>query len=72
MQIRPEQLSFQKNYRWMTVFIVLSFGILLGRLVQMQLIQGREYRDQAHNLMIRRITIKAKRGVIMDHKKQYR
>ncbi len=68
MQIRPEQLSFQKNYRWMTVFIILSFGILLGRLVQMQLIQGRDYRDQAHNLMIRRVTIKAKRGVVMDRR----
>jgi len=68
MQIRPEQSSFLKKYRWMTVFIVLSFAVLLGRLVQMQLIQGHDYRDQAHNLMIRRITIKAKRGVIMDRR----
>jgi penicillin-binding protein 2 len=68
MQIRPEQSSFLKKYRWMTVFIVLSFAVLLGRLVQMQLVQGRDYRDQAHNLMIRRITLKAKRGVIMDRR----
>ncbi len=52
----------------MTVFIVVCFAILLGRLVQMQLIQGRDYREQAHNLMIRRVTIKAKRGVIMDRR----
>ena len=68
MQVRPEQTAFLRKYRWMTVFIIACFAILLGRLVQMQLIQGRDYREKAHNLMIRRVTLKAKRGVIMDRR----
>jgi penicillin-binding protein 2 len=68
MQIRPEQTDFLRKYRWMTVFIILCFAVLLGRLVQMQIVGGRDYREQAHNLMIRRVTLKAKRGVIMDRR----
>ncbi|MFH2010222.1 MAG: penicillin-binding protein 2 [bacterium] len=68
MQVRPDQAEFTRKYRWMTVFIVLCFSVLVGRLIQMQLLQGSDYREQAHNLMIRRVTLKAKRGVIMDRR----
>ncbi len=68
MRVRPELADQNRKYRFMTVFIIVCFAVLLGRLVQMQILEGSAYREQARGLMIKRITLKAKRGLIKDRR----
>ncbi len=68
MQVRPEQKQFVRHYRWLTAVIILTFGLLVGNLAYLQIYKGPAYRQQSHDLMIRKRTIAAKRGLIRDRR----
>ena len=54
------------NVRGYLVFIVITFLILIGRLFQIQVINGANYQTQSSNNTLRLIDIPAKRGDITD------
>ncbi len=56
------------NGRFIFIYIILAiFTILcIGRLFNLQIVNGDEYKEQAENRLVRACTIKAPRGEIMD------
>ncbi|MCL5036708.1 MAG: penicillin-binding protein 2 [Chloroflexi bacterium] len=58
----------KKTYktRWVKIILWIFFLLLVGRLFQLQAIQGKSYKEKALDNMIRRIPITAPRGNILD------
>ena len=65
---RSELSEFRRRYRWIRLFVVLTFLVLVGRLVQLQLIDGSSHSQQSLNNVIRTVPIPAVRGRIFDSK----
>ena len=65
---RREVSEFKKRYRWMRLFVVLTFLVLIGRLVQLQLIDGTEHYQESLSNVIRTVSVPAVRGRIFDAK----
>ncbi|NLN62443.1 MAG: penicillin-binding protein 2 [Myxococcales bacterium] len=70
MQIssRNELSEFRKRYRWMSLFVVLTFLVFASRLVYLQLIQGSALYSESISNIIRTVTIPAVRGRVFDDK----
>ena len=43
---RSESSEFRRRYRWMRLFVGLTFLVLVVRLVQLQLVDGKEHHDE--------------------------
>jgi penicillin-binding protein 2 len=65
---RSELSEFRRKYLWMRLFVILTFLVLVGRLVQLQLIDGEEHRQESLSNVIRTSSIPAVRGQIIDAK----
>ncbi len=65
---RSELSEFRRRYRWMKLFVALSFVVLMVRLVQLQLVDGDEHHQQSLANVIRNDSIPAVRGRIFDNK----
>ena len=65
---RSEQSEFRRRYRWMRFFVVLTFLVFVGRLVQLQIVRGPELRDESIANVVRTVSIPAVRGRIFDDK----
>ncbi|MBC7174200.1 MAG: penicillin-binding protein 2, partial [Polyangiaceae bacterium] len=63
---RRELGEFKKRYKWMALFVVSIFSIIVGRLVQLQLIQGEEWRAIGRENVTKTFTLPATRGVLRD------
>jgi penicillin-binding protein 2 len=63
---RSDVSEFRKRYRWMALVAFLAFGAIVVRLFQLQVIKGADYARQAHENVIRRVTIPTTRGIIRD------
>lgn len=58
--------EFRKRFRWIVLFVLLSFLVLLGRLFYLQVIQYEDYRRLALDNIIRTYEQPAVRGTIRD------
>jgi len=58
--------EFRKRYKWFAAFAFLAFAVLLGRLFQLQALQGAEYAAIAHDNIVRRVEVPTIRGTIRD------
>jgi penicillin-binding protein 2 len=65
---RSELSEFRRRYRWIRFFVILTFLVLVGRLVQLQLVDGQSLSDQSLNNVVRTVPIPAVRGRIFDSK----
>ena len=65
---RSELSEFRKRYRWMRLFVALTFLVLVGRLVQLQLIDGDQHHQESLSNVIRTVPIPAVRGRMFDSK----
>jgi penicillin-binding protein 2 len=65
---RSELSEFRRRYRWIRLFVVLTFLVLVGRLVQLQIIDGEEHSEESLNNVVRTVKIPAVRGRIFDSK----
>lgn len=63
---RSDVGEFRRRYKWMALFAVLASLTLIGRLFQLQVVDGTEYAAQAHDNIIRRVVLPTTRGVIRD------
>jgi penicillin-binding protein 2 len=58
--------EFRKRYKWFAAFALLAFAVLVGRLFQLQALQGAEYAAIAHENIVRRVEVPTIRGTIRD------
>lgn len=65
---RGELSEFRRRYRWIRLFVVLTFLVLIGRLAQLQLIDGAKNSEQSLNNVVRTVSLPAVRGRIFDNK----
>lgn len=62
--------EFRRRYRYMVAVVGITFMILMGRLCQLQVINGEYYLKLSENNFIQQIRIATVRGVIMDRKRR--
>jgi len=60
--------EFRKRYRWLSLVAFLGFLAVVIRLCQLQLVQGSDYAQIAHENIIRRVSIPTTRGMVRDSK----
>jgi penicillin-binding protein 2 len=65
---RNELSEFRRRYRWMRIFVFLTFLVFIGRLVYLQLLNGDDYHQKSLNNVIRTVSLPAVRGRIFDAK----
>ncbi|GAB5544341.1 MAG: penicillin-binding protein 2 [Sandaracinaceae bacterium] len=66
LSVRREVGEFKKRYKWMALVVVLAFLALLGRIVQLQLVEYQRWAAVARENITRTVTLPATRGVIRD------
>ncbi|MGE0326357.1 MAG: penicillin-binding protein 2 [Polyangiaceae bacterium] len=63
---RSDVGEFRRRYSWMVLAVLLTFALLIGRLVQLQLVEHDLHHAQALRNIIRERTLATSRGVIRD------
>lgn len=63
---RSDVGEFRRRYRWLVLVVITLFGVLIGRLAQLQLIDGDVHRAQARRNIVRERYLATTRGVIRD------
>jgi len=63
---RSDAGEFRRRFRWHALFVVLVFCVLIGRMFQLQVVQGADYQEAARENIIRRVTLATTRGVVRD------
>jgi penicillin-binding protein 2 len=63
---RSDVGEFRRRYRWMALAALLAFLGIVGRLFQLQALDGPMYSGIAHENIIRRVVLPTTRGVIRD------
>lgn len=63
---RSDVGEFRKRYKWLALFVFLAFAVVVGRLFQLEIMNGADYAAIAHENIIRRVTLVTTRGVIRD------
>jgi penicillin-binding protein 2 len=58
--------EFRKRYKWFAAVVVVAFAVVLGRLFQLQALQGADYAAIAHDNIVRRVVVPTIRGAIRD------
>jgi penicillin-binding protein 2 len=60
------QKEFKPRLFWATGVVILAFLTLLGRLYQLQILRGDEYKERADENFVKELRIPADRGLIFD------
>ena len=63
---RSDVGEFRRRYKWMVLFVIVSLGLLIGRLFQLQVVEGDDYRAEARHNIIYEIRLATTRGNIRD------
>ena len=63
---RREVGEFRKRYKWMALFVLLSFAVLFGRLVQLQILAYDRWSAISRENITKTIVLPATRGLIRD------
>jgi penicillin-binding protein 2 len=63
---RSDVGEFRRRYRWLVLAAISAFLILVGRLAQLQIVQGDLHRAQARKNIVRERSLATTRGVIRD------
>lgn len=66
LSVRREVGEFKKRYKWMALFVLVCFAVLLGRIVQLQVVEYDHYAQAARENITRTLTLPATRGVVRD------
>ncbi len=66
LSVRREVGEFRKRYKWMALVVVLVFMGLLGRMIQLSLLNHDHYASIARENITRTITQPATRGIVRD------
>jgi len=63
---RSDVSEFRRRFRWIALGMVLVFFALIGRLFQLQILEGAENAAIARENIVRRVTLATTRGIIRD------
>ncbi len=63
---RSDVGEFRKRYRWMVLAVLAVFAVLIGRLIQLQVVEGELHRAQARRNIVGDLALATTRGVIRD------
>ncbi len=63
---RSDVGEFRRRYKWLALFVFAAFLAVLVRLFQLQIVDGAEYAQIAHENIIRKVSLPTTRGVIRD------
>ena len=63
---RAEVGEFRRRYRWLVLFVLATFLIFIGRLAQLQVLEGRLHRAEALRNIVGERRLATTRGVIRD------
>lgn len=58
--------EFRRRYRWLVIAVVLAFGVLVGKLVELQVVDVGIHRAQARRNITGEIRLATTRGVVRD------
>jgi penicillin-binding protein 2 len=61
-----DDTEFGKKYTYAQIFIVVSFLILIGRMVQLQIFYGAQYRELSKDNFLQKRSLESPRGKIFD------
>jgi penicillin-binding protein 2 len=64
LSMRREVGEFRKHYKWMALVVVITFTILLIRIIYLQLISHDTWSAEAKKNITKRIRLPATRGII--------
>ena len=64
------QKEFRPRLAWASGVIALAFLVLLGRLYQLQILRGDEYKERADENFVKEIRIPADRGLVLDRNRR--
>jgi penicillin-binding protein 2 len=64
------QKDFKPRLVWATGVVVLAFLVLLGRLYQLQILRGDEYKGKADENFVKEIRQPADRGLVLDRNRR--
>jgi penicillin-binding protein 2 len=63
---RSDAGEFRRRFRWHVLAVILIFMVLIGRLFQLQVVEGTDYQEAARENIIRRVNLATTRGVVRD------
>src|SRR5690606_10831451 len=63
---RRELGEFKKRYKWMALFVVALFLVIVVRLVQLQVADGAQWQGTARENVTKTFSLPATRGLIRD------
>jgi len=63
---RSDVSEFRRRFRWIGLGMVLLLFVLIGRLFQLQILEGDDNKAIARENIVRRITLATTRGIIRD------
>lgn len=63
---RSDVGEFRRRYRWLVLMVIATFLILLGRLVQLSIIEHDLHRAEARRNIVNEVPLPTARGVIRD------
>lgn len=63
---RSDTTEFRKRFRWVALFFAVGFVVMIGRLFQLQVLEGAENHAIAIENIVRRVTLATTRGRIVD------
>jgi len=63
---RSDTGEFRRRFRWIGLFMMLGFAVLIGRLFQLQVLETDEYHAIAVENIVRKVTLATTRGIIRD------
>lgn len=66
LSVRREVGEFRKRYKWMALAVIVVFGLLLGRMFQLQIVEHDHYAAIARENITKTLTLPATRGVVRD------
>lgn len=62
--------EFRKRYRYLVAVVGITFCVLLGRLCQMQVVNGEVYLRQSEDNFVQELRIPTVRGLVLDRKRR--
>ena len=63
---RPDVGEFRKRFKWMALVVVALMGVIVVKLIVLQVVHHRENAAIAHDNIVHRVTLATSRGVIRD------
>jgi len=64
--VLSDDSEFGRKYRIAFIFVGVIFLVLIGRLAQLQIVYGSEYRELSRTNFLQKINLEAPRGLILD------